>query len=173
MPLPPLIYPIAVLFCCHASDALEISVEGCRFGETKYVGSLLKCLCGVCFDEVLGLCRYILLYPFCWREAVGDHTDNFAEMLGGEVQQIGIIFDLSRFPIVFYNQVAETVEDVCMSIRCPFSILITTVVIEEFIAHGELRQQGLIAVGQFLVGVVGDDVKLIDDGEQVCGLLVG
>ena len=26
------------MFCCHAGDALEISVEGCRFGEAKHVG---------------------------------------------------------------------------------------------------------------------------------------
>ena len=29
-----------------------------------------------------------------------------------------------------------------------------------------------MAVGQFLVGVVGDDGELVNDGEQVCGLLV-
>ena len=59
-----------------------------------------------------------------------------------------------------------------MAVLGPMPILIPTIVIEKLIAHGKLRQQGLIAVGQFLVGVVGDDVKLIHDGEQVCGLFV-
>ena len=47
------------------------------------------------------------------------------------------------------------------------------VVIEEFKAYGELCQDGLIAVGQFLVGVVGNGDELVDDGHEVSGLFVG
>ena len=82
-------------------------------------------------------------------------------MLGGEVQQIGIVFDLPRLPVVFYHQVAEAIEDICIAVLCPSMVLVSTVVIEKLIAHGELRQQGLIAVGQFLVSMVGDDDKLV------------
>lgn len=42
---------IAVLFCCYAGDALEISVKGRRFGEAKHKGRFLKCLCDACIDE--------------------------------------------------------------------------------------------------------------------------
>ena len=102
-----------------------------------------------------------MLYPFYWRDTVGGFANDFAEMLGGNIQQIGIIFDLPRLPIVFYYQVAEAVEDVNMAVLCPFPVLITTVVIKNLIAHGELRQQGLIAMGQFLVRHVGNNGDLV------------
>ena len=88
-------------------------------------------------------------------------------MFRSEVQQIGIEIDLTRLPIVFYYQVAEMVEDVCMAVFCPLPVLTTAVVIKKLIAHGELRQQGLIAVGQLLVGMVGDDGELVQDGKQM------
>ena len=73
-------FAVSVLFGSHASDALKISVEGCGFGEAQHIGCFLKCVCGMCFNEVLGLCRHVLLYPFDWRETVGGCADDLAEM---------------------------------------------------------------------------------------------
>jgi len=58
---------IAILLCRHASDALEVSVEGSGFREAKHISGFLKCLRGACLDETFGLCRHILLYPTDWR----------------------------------------------------------------------------------------------------------
>ncbi len=125
------VLPVAVFFCSHASNALEIAVKGCRFGETKHIGGFLKCLCGSCVNEALGLCRYVLLYPFAWRDAIGGSADRFTEIFWCKVEYICIELDLSRLPIVFYHQLAEAVEDVCMSVDYPSAVLIAAVVIEK------------------------------------------
>lgn len=91
----------------------------------------------------------------------------------GEVQQISIVLDLARLPIVLDDKVAEAVEDVGIAVLCPLPVLVATVVIEELIAHGKLCQQDLIAVGQLPVSMVGNDVELVDNGEKMCSLLVG
>ena len=131
------------------------------------------CRCGARFYEALGLCHHILFNPSGRRETVGGSVDDFAEMLGGEVQQISIVLDLARLPIVLDDKVAEAVEDVGIAVLCPLPVLVATVVIEELIAHGKLCQQDLIAVGQLPVSMVGNDVELVDNGEQMCSLLVG
>ena len=125
------VLPVAVFFCSHASNALEIAVKGCRSGETKHIGGFLKCLCGSCVNETLGLCRYVLLYPFAWRDAIGGSADRFTEIFWCKVEYICIELDLSRLPIVFYHQLAEAVEDVCMSVDYPSAVLIAAVVIEK------------------------------------------
>ena len=91
--------------------------------------------------------------------------DNFTEMLGGEVQQMGIVFDFARLAVVFDHEVAEAVEYLYMAVRRPQHILLTTVVIEKLVTHGELRQQHLMAVGQLSVSMVGNDVELVNDGK--------
>ena len=163
---------VAVLFGSHAGNTFEIAVKGCWLGEAEQVGCLLKCLRGTCRNESLGLCYYILFYPFGRRETVGSHTNDLAEVLGREVQPIGVELDLPRLPIVPYHQLAEMVEDLHMPSCLPLLVLFVTIVIEEFIANGQLCQQCLIAVGHFLVGMGGDDVELVYDGQQMTGLLV-
>ena len=74
---------------------------------------------------------------------------------------------------MIHHQIAEAAENLHMTVLCPLFVLLASIAIEEFIAHGQLCQQGLIAVGHFLVGVVGDDNELVDDGKQMRGLLVG
>lgn len=127
-------------------------------------------MCGACLDESLGLCRHILFYPFNWREAARDCADDFAEMLGGEVQQTSIVLDLARLPIVFYYEIAEAIESVGIAVLGPLTVLIAAIVIEKFITHGKLCQKGLIAVGQFFFGMTGNDCELVDDGKKVCSL---
>ena len=72
-----------------------------------------------------------------------------------------------------YHEVAEAVEGVSIAVLGPLQVLIAAIVIEKLITYGQLCQQRLIAVGQFLVGVVGNDGELVYDGEQVCCLLIG
>lgn len=163
---------VAVLFGSHAGNSFEIAVKRCRFREAEQVGCLLKCLRGTCRNEPLGLCYHILLYPFGRRETVGSHTNDLAEVLGREVQPIGVELNLPRLPIVPYHQLAEVVEDLHMPVCLPLLVLFVTIVIEEFIAYGQLCQQCLIAVGHFLVGMGGDDAELVYDGQQMTGLLV-
>lgn len=163
---------VAVLFGSHAGNTFEIAVKRCRFREAEQVGCLLKCLRGTCRNEPLGLCYHILLYPFGRRETVGSHTNDLAEVLGREVQPIGVELNLPRLPIVPYHQLAEVVEDLHMPVCLPLLVLFVTIVIEEFIAYGQLCQQCLIAVGHLLVGMGGDDAELVYDGQQMTGLLV-
>ena len=163
---------VAVLFGSHAGNSFEIAVKGCWLGEAEQVGRFLKRLRSTCRNESLGLCYYILFYPFGRRETIGSHTNDFAEMLGCKVQQICVELDLPRLPIVPYHQLAEMVEDLHMPSCLPLLVLFVTIVIEEFIANGQLCQQCLIAVGHFLVGMGGDDVELVYDGQQMTGLLV-
>jgi len=117
----------AVLFGGHAGDALEIAVKGGGFGETEYVGRFLKCLRGTRLNEAFGLCCDVLLYPFARREVACGRADNFAEMLGSEVQQISVEFDLPRLPIVFYHQVAKLVEEFYMAVFSPLPVLFAAV----------------------------------------------
>ena len=140
---------VAVLFGSHAGNSFEIAVKGCWLGEAEQVGRFLKRLRSTCRNESLGLCYYILFYPFGRRETIGSHTNDFAEMLGCKVQQIGVELDLPRLPIVPYHQLAEMVEDLHMPSCLPLLVLFVTIVIEEFIANGQLCQQCLIAVGHF------------------------
>ena len=163
---------VAVLFGSHAGNSFEIAVKGCWLGEAEQVGRFLKRLRSTCRNESLGLCYYILFYPFGRRETIGSHTNDFAEMLGCKVLQICVELDLPRLPIVPYHQLAEMVEDLHMPSCLPLLVLFVTIVIEEFIANGQLCQQCLIAVGHFLVGMGGDDVELVYDGQQMTGLLV-
>ena len=163
---------VAVLFGSHAGNTFEIAVKGYWLGEAEQVGRFLKRLRSTCRNESLGLCYYILFYPFGRRETIGSHTNDFAEMLGCKVQQICVELDLPRLPIVPYHQLAEMVEDLHMPSCLPLLVLFVTIVIEEFIANGQLCQQCLIAVGHFLVGMGGDDVELVYDGQQMTGLLV-
>ena len=163
---------VAVLFGSHAGNTFEIAVKGCWLGEAEQVGRFLKRLRSTCRNESLGLCYYILFYPFGRRETIGSHTNDFAEMLGCKVLQICVELDLPRLPIVPYHQLAEMVEDLHMPSCLPLLVLFVTIVIEEFIANGQLCQQCLIAVGHFLVGMGGDDVELVYDGQQMTGLLV-
>ena len=163
---------VAVLFGSHAGNSFEIAVKRCRFREAEQVGCLLKCLRGTCRNEPLGLCYHILLYPFGRRETVGSHTNDLAEVLGREVQPIGVELNLPRLPIVPYHQLAEVVEDLHMPVCLPLLVLFVTIVIEEFIAYGQLCQQCLIAVGHLLVGMGGDDAELVYDGQQMTGLFV-
>ena len=51
-------------------------------------------------------------------------------MLGGQVQQIGVVFDLPRLPIVLNHQVAEAIEYFYMAVLFPMSVLIAAVVID-------------------------------------------
>ena len=85
-------------------------------GETKHVGCFLKRRRGAGFNEPLGLCRHVLLYPLSRRETASSCADDLAEVLGGDVHQAGVVFDLSRLPIVFHHQIAEVVEELCMAI---------------------------------------------------------
>lgn len=163
---------VAVLFGSHAGNTFEIAVKGYWLGEAEQVGRFLKRLRSTCRNESLGLCYHILLYPFGRRETIGSHTNDFAEMLGCKVQQICVELDLPRLPIVPYHQLAEVVEDLHMPGCCPLFVLFVTIVIEEFIANGQLCQQCLIAVGHFLVGMGGDDAELVYDGQQMTGLFV-
>lgn len=163
---------VAVLFGSHAGNTFEIAVKGYWLGEAEQVGRFQKRLRSTCRNESLGLCYYILFYPFGRRETIGSHTNDFAEMLGCKVQQICVELDLPRLPIVPYHQLAEMVEDLHMPSCLPLLVLFVTIVIEEFIANGQLCQQCLIAVGHFLVGMGGDDVELVYDGQQMTGLLV-
>lgn len=57
-------------------------------------------------------------------------------MFGGEAHQIGVVLHLSRFPVVFYYQVAELVEDVGLAVCGPLPVLVAAVVIQELIANG-------------------------------------
>ena len=152
---------VAVLFGSHAGNTFEIAVKGYWLGEAEQVGRFLKRLRSTCRNESLGLCYYILFYPFGRRETIGSHTNDFAEMLGCKVLQICVELDLPRLPIVPYHQLAEMVEDLHMPSCLPLLVLFVTIVIEEFIANGQLCQQCLIAVGHFLVGMGGDDVELV------------
>ena len=153
----------AVLLGGHAGDALEVAVEGGRLGEAEHIGSLLKSLCGTCLDEALGLCDHVLFYPFHWRDVCGS-SDHFAEMLRGEAQQIGVELDLPRLPIMLDHQVAEAVEEFCITVLGPLPVLFAAVKIEKLIAYCQLRQQSLITVGHFFVGVIGDDDELVYNG---------
>ena len=74
---------------------------------------------------------------------------------------------------MFYHQVAETVEEFCPTVLSPLLVLLAAVEIKKLIAYGQLRQQGLIAVGHFLVSMVGDDDELVHNGQQMISLLVG
>lgn len=114
-----------------------------------------------------------MLNPPDWRETARNRADDFAEMLGGKVHQISVVLDLARLPIVLYHKIAKAVEGFRIAVLSPLEVLIVTVVIEKLIAHSELRQQGLIAMRQFTVGMVGNDSELVDDGEQMGGLFVG
>ena len=163
---------VTVLFGGHARDALEIAVKGCWFGEAKHIGCFLKCLCGTSLNKALGLCRHVLFNPFGWGETIGGFADNLAKMFGSEVQLVSVELDLARLTVVLYHQVAETVEDFCLAFFCPIFVLITTIAVKKLIAHGQLRQQRLIAMGQFLFGVIGDDDELVNNGHQVRSLLV-
>ena len=152
------------MFGGHTSDAFEVAVEGGWFRESEHVGGFLKCLCGASLNEALGLCRHVLLYPFRWRD-VGDSADNFAEMFGREVQKVCVIFDFARLPVVLYHQIAKVVEYLHIAGFCPISVLFATVVIKELIAHSQLGQQSLIAMGQFFISVVSDNVELVDNAQ--------
>ena len=115
------------MFGGHTSDAFEVAVEGGWFRESEHVGGFLKRLCGTRLNEAFGLCCDVLLYPFARREVACGRADNFAEMLGSEVQQISVEFDLPRLPIVFYHQVAKLVEEFYMAVFSPLPVLFAAV----------------------------------------------
>ena len=74
---------------------------------------------------------------------------------------------------MFHYKVYKTVEYVCIAVLSPLSVLVAAIVVQKLIAHSKLCQEGLIAMRQFLVSMVGDDGELVDDGQQMDGLLVG
>lgn len=77
----------------------------------------------------MSLCIALSIRLGC--DAIGGSADRFTEIFWCKVEYICIELDLSRLPIVFYHQLAEAVEDVCMSVDYPSAVLIAAVVIEK------------------------------------------
>ena len=164
---------ITVFFCGHTCCTLKVSVERTGLTETEHVGGFLNSGCSTSLNESLSLRCDVLLYPFDRGDAVGGSANDFAEVLGGEVEQISVVLYLSRLAVVFYHKVAETVEGIHTAFLCPLPVLVSAIEIEKLVAHGELRQQSLIAVGHLLLSIAGYDVELVNDGEQMLCLLIG
>ena len=123
----------------EAGEPLEETAERRRFVEAEPVGRLLDGQRRLRVHQVLGLRDDILLNPVVGRETVGGGTNDPREMLGRQVQPVGIESGLASFTIMGHHEVAEAVEQFRLTRRSQLVILLAPVEIDALVSDGEQR----------------------------------
>ena len=90
---------VTILFGGHAGGVLEVAVEGCRIGKTKLDGGFLERLVGLRLYHLFRQRYHILLNPFSRRDATGGFADGAREIVGVQMQFVGIELHLARLTV--------------------------------------------------------------------------